>query len=543
MYDYKFSDYIELYKNLNNEDWIILYEENTQRNMENDIFTFCALTDMDYIVNNQYLENYEWEFATDSFGKAGFGTYGTYENGELKEEIFFFDGVTHDSFEYLIALRSFEKYDKSVEINPKFIWYGNLVKGKEGYYNPITDELIIKVSERKIVVQREYLKDFLCAYQKVCVVVCDHRRWFNSDHMIKEQYSDIRGKNYFFTLNVSTCPGGSMGYKYYASIIGKAVIMPYKKPHHVDYKYFTEEEKYEQFIVDYDEDEDEAVYFTCNEKELANFFGTNPEAPHFLTPIYFKIQVLDRYKNDSRNYTITDSTISFLNEWSIPFNINKENIVSVWLGDLGRIPYEEQQYWKAYNIPPKGGMDQKFIDRQLRNKWTDSSRIESKVVPALNKLNAIISEKYGDVIFKVLSDADKEIYNTFMLPTNYSMPEYQSFLMKLCKLTSESINVSLIKKIMGDELDENVKGSVLQLGMFLEFIGVDKARKISTSIKKVQDSRNKLAGHSASLKEYNKVWGREKDEKINSIADARSLLENIISSIEYAIATYEVSKE
>lgn len=33
MYDYKFSDYIELYKNLNNEDWIILYEENTQRNM------------------------------------------------------------------------------------------------------------------------------------------------------------------------------------------------------------------------------------------------------------------------------------------------------------------------------------------------------------------------------------------------------------------------------------------------------------------------------------------------------------------------------
>ena len=188
-------------------------------------------------------------------------------------------------------------------------------------------------------------------------------------------------------------------------------------------------------------------------------------------------------------------------------------------------------------------MDQKFIDRQLRNKWTDASRIEAKLVPTLNKLNAIISEKYGDVIFKVLSDADKEIYNTFMLPTNYSMPEYQSFLLKLCKLVSESINTSLIKKSMGENFDENVKGSVLQLGMFLEHIGIDKERKISSSIKKVQDSRNKLAGHSASLKEYNKVWGREKDEKINSIADARNLLENIISSIEYVIATYEVGKE
>ena len=104
MYDYKFNDYIELYKNLNSEDWITLYEENTQRNWENDIFTFCALTDKEYIDNTRYLENFEWEFAPDSFGKAGFGTYGTYENGEIKEELYFFDGVTHDNFEYLFGM-------------------------------------------------------------------------------------------------------------------------------------------------------------------------------------------------------------------------------------------------------------------------------------------------------------------------------------------------------------------------------------------------------------------------------------------------------
>ena len=543
MYDYMFNDYIELYENLNSEDWITLYEENVQKNWENDIFTFCALADTEYITNNKYLENYEWGFATDSFGRSGFGTYGTFKDGELQEEVFFYDGVTYDDFEYLIALRTFEKYEMSVEINPKFIWYGNLVKGKEGYYNSITDELVIRVSERKIVVQREYLKDFLCAYHKICVIVCDHRRWFNSEDEVREQYRNIKGKNYFYALNVSPSSGYSIDYKYFASIIGKTIIMPFKKPHHEDYRDITQQEQYEDFIVDYDEDEDEVMYYTCNEKELANFFGANPEAPHFLTPVYFQRKVLERYNGDARNYTVTDSMITFLNEWSIPFNINKENIVSVWLGDLGRIPYEEQQYWKAYNIPPKGGMDQKFIDRQLKNVWTDPSRLESKLVPALNKMNAIISEKYDDIIFKVLSDADKEIYNTFMLPTNYSMPEYQSFLMKLCKLVSESINVSLIKKVMGDDFDETVKGSILLLGMFLEFVGIDKERRISTSIKKVQDSRNKLAGHSGSFKEYNKVWGREKDEKINSIADARTLLEDIISSIEYAIATYEVSKQ
>lgn len=541
MYDFKFNDYIELYKNLNNNDWITLYEENEQKNWENDIFTFCAITDQESINENQYLENYEWGFAPDSFGKAGFGTYGTFEDGEMKEEIYFFDGVTHDKFEYLIAIRTFEKYEKSIEINPRFIWYGNLVRGKEGYYNSISDKLIIKVTKRKVEVQREYLKDFLCAYHKICVIVCDHRRWFNSNDEIKNDYYNVKDRNYFFHLNIANSSGNN--YKYFSSIIGKVIIFPFKKPHHSDYKYFTEQDRFEEFIVDYDEEEDEEVCFTCNEKELANFFGANPEAPHFLTPVFFNITVLDKYKNDSRNYIITDSNISFLNKWSIPFNINKENIVSVWLGDLGRIPYDEQKYWKAYNIPPKGGMDKKFVDRQLRNKWTDASRIESKLVPTLNKFNALINSKFGDIIFKVLSDTDKEIYNTFMLPTNFSMPEYQSFLMKLCKLVSESINVPLIKKVMGEKFDDNVKGSILQLGMFLEYTDIDNERRISTCIKKAQDSRNKLAGHSASLKEYNKIWGREKDEKINSIVDARCLLEDIISSIEYVIATYEVSKK
>ena len=64
-----------------------------------------------------------------------------------------------------------------------------------------------------------------------------------------------------------------------SSIAGKAIILPFKKPHHRDYKYFAENPKYEKFIVDYDEDEDEVIEFTCNENELANYFGANPNAP------------------------------------------------------------------------------------------------------------------------------------------------------------------------------------------------------------------------------------------------------------------------
>jgi hypothetical protein len=533
MYDIYFDDYINLYKKINTEEWITLFEENETKNYEDDIFTFCAIIDRDKLYENDYMQKLDWGFATESFGKSGFGSYSSH--GE--EEIYFNSGEMHDEFEYLIALRYFDKYERIVEINPKLIWYYNLVKTDNGYVNPITDEQIIKVKKHKIEVRREYLKDFLCAYNMACVIVFDHRRYFNKDVSTKYNFQNICDANVFLNLNItSTREFGTISQQYdlCSCIIGKAVITPYKKPQHEDYKYYAEQKEFEKFIVDFDEDDGEILEFTCNEDSLANYFGANPDAPHFLTPIYFNIKVLDKYKNDPRDYEITDSNISFLSHWSIPFNINEENKVVVWLGDLGRIPYGEQKYWKAFNEKTKGGIEKKFFQRQIMSTWTDASRIESKVVPTLNKFNEFINNKYGDIVFSKLSEADSQIYSTFMLPTNLSIPEYQSYLMKLCKLIAESINVKLFKTVMANDYNSSI-GSVLQLGDFLKYTGIDVNGTICGSIKKAYDSRNKLAGHRASFGEYNKVWGRSKDYKFNTIEDARELLENIIGSIEYSI--------
>ncbi len=84
--------------------------------------------------------------------------------------------------------------------------------------------------------------------------------------------------------------------------------------------------------------------------------------------------------------------------------------VVVWLGDLGRIPHKEQQYWKAFNESPKGKMENKFFARQILNCWTDASRLESRLIHSLQMANKQIMEKYGDVIFSELSETDAEIY-------------------------------------------------------------------------------------------------------------------------------------
>ena len=240
MYDINFKDYIEKYQNINNEDWIVLYSRNEIRNYENDIFTFCAMIDKEKVYEDNYMNKFDWGFATNNFGKSGFGTMSWEDN----EELFFYDGTSHDDFEYLIALRFFDKYEPSVEINPTLIWYGNLAKHKNGYANSITDEVIIKVSSNKIEIKREYLKDFLCAHGKICVIAFEHKRYFNTTDKLEEKYKIINDDNCYMQLSNHDASGIGTNYDEFSVLIGKVIITPYDNPRHNDYKAYTEEKEF-----------------------------------------------------------------------------------------------------------------------------------------------------------------------------------------------------------------------------------------------------------------------------------------------------------
>lgn len=117
--DYKFEDYIKLYQTIEDNEWVTIFEETTPENHENNIFTFCAMCKYSEEDVQEYLSKYDWGFNTDSFGMTTFERYG-------EDEIEYVSGETRDGFEYLIALRHFDKFQPVYEINPKLIWYGNL---------------------------------------------------------------------------------------------------------------------------------------------------------------------------------------------------------------------------------------------------------------------------------------------------------------------------------------------------------------------------------------------------------------------------------
>lgn len=539
--DYAFKDFIDLYKTLNSSEWVTVFEENPTQNYENDVFTFCAMFRGTSEELEEYLATYNWGFSRDSFGKS---TFVQYENSDVE----YSSGEQSENFEYLIAIREFDKHSSVYEINPKLVWYGNLYHVGEEYKHPKTDEVMITAEKHRVQIRTSYLKDFLSANKSYLSVVFDHRRYFREDE-IKDENTDTYAGNYYhanWMINkTDSLSELSKTYNYCSSIIGKAIITPYAKPQHEDYRYFFCDEQYEKFVIHIDENGNK-IECECDPKKLGGIFEKSSKITKFVTPVYFNIKVLDKYRIDPENYEIQDSQISYLRDWSIQFCINDERKVVVWLGDLGMLPHEEQKYWKSFNESPKGKIEEKFFIRQILGHWTDESRLESQFISSLQIANDYTLKKYNDVIFKRLSEADAEIYRCFMLPTNSSYSEYNQFLMKLCKLTTESLNTKLFKSVMGDKYNTNNhtnKGSLCQLDDFMKYTDLDSAGIMYSSIKKAYDSRNKLAGHRGSMEEYNKVWKRKKNYEVNLVEDAKELLNDITTAIYEVFGKVKVTEK
>lgn len=530
----EFDDFIKKSEeySLNESEWIDIFYKKVDVTDEekNDLFIMSAMAENKDDIKKEQLKKFDWGFGTDSFGKSTFYRYAGND-----EEIVFSEGNIYKDFnakyEYLVAYRTFYgDYRPQLEINPILKWYGNLVETKDGYIDTITNEYKVKIEENRVSVLREYLKDILAAKKMICVIAFDNRRFTNKVDNIQKKYIEKKYENYNYAIAVEKDTFSD--YEFFSSIIGKVLIEPYHEPLHEDYSYFKpKKDQYVDFIIGVNQQSGEEIINTCDEGKLANYFGANKRAPLFLTPVFFTNDVLDRYTNNPAQYTIADDHIMFLNIWSIPYTRNSDRVV-VWLGDLGRIPYKEQQYWRIFNVKPYGEMDDKFIKRQLMAQWTDSIGEEKYLFSIIEKINKKSKTAFGENLFNELSEGDKQLKSAFIIPSNNSITQFQEFLLQLNKLTVERINTKCITKVVEENKlinpqDGNKFRSRMQFNLFLGELNISNAEECNKIFKLISDCRNKLAGHCASIPQYNKLWKRKEDEPINCIKDSKELLTKV----------------
>lgn len=214
----------------------------------------------------------------------------------------------------------------------------------------------------------------------------------------------------------------------------------------------------------------------------------------FLTPVFFKREVLRKYYENPQQYEVMNSYLSCKSLWGMPIDNNKRDYIVVFLGDLGKhLSYSEQNYWKGFNVSPDGKMSKTYWDLSFMSKVSPPEMLDLYFKQYFKKFTHLWYNKFGWNLFKPLNEQDKHYYSTLRVPLSDSPTEFESQVLSLTKIIIDSIN----EKELAIRLQKPDKAwkSIDKLNAYLsekKIVGYDKHIKY---LRNLQSLRSKAVAH------------------------------------------------
>lgn len=176
-----------------------------------------------------------------------------------------------------------------------------------------------------------------------------------------------------------------------------------------------------------------------------------PHDEGFLTPVFFNREVLLKY-DSSPTYRVSFASTTYGeirrgDEFSMPFGLNKHGKVIMWLGDVARLPVNEQYYLRSENIESDHSIGSEFYDGQIECKFTDYSKEDS-----LFQLRSDFLESCFKRFGVKLAHLDDEVLE---MAVGFNGPVVDTE--KERRHVADTLN-----KIYIESFDNNALGSVLQ---------------------------------------------------------------------------------
>ena len=279
------------------------------------------------------------------------------EDGEKTIEYLRF-GRTN-GIEPLVIDRNFSGLRKGyMEVCEEFRLFHNLYHDRQkNEYIKFADageeDTVIVVEPNCILIRLRELRQFLAI--KEMYLSIQFGRVERSTHSLKDLGLKESGSSHREGLIFWRLVYGG-GNRAFSRLVGKRLVEPLPESENGFREFAGEsEQRYVEFVIGIDERGGEFTY-SCNPDSLANFFGANPEAPNYLTPVHFRRQVLDQYYQKPGKYTVGDSSLRCGDLWVLDIDNHPGDKVSVWLGQIGdNLPYREQLHWRTHNVVPGRG--------------------------------------------------------------------------------------------------------------------------------------------------------------------------------------------
>jgi len=283
------------------------------------------------------------------------------------------------------------------------------------------------------------------------------------------------------------------GRRSFSRLLGKKIIQPSPIESCGIWPFEAREHEYEKFIIGVDE-HGAPVEHACNPDMLANNFGTNPGSPHYLTPVYFRTEVLSKYYSQPEKYRVDDGYLTCAGLWGLRMDNHHKNYVVVYLGDIGRdLPKTERLYWKSFNVIPEGGVSEVAFRRDILAEWAEPERPDFVFKTHYRHISEEWQKQRGWPIFLPLSSADQHFFAALRIPLTDEQAEFDSQVLALTKVLIDSLNEEqLVILLGGSEKDE--KG-ISKLERFLERMKVPDSERNVKFLRDLQMLRSSGVAH------------------------------------------------
>lgn len=308
----------------------------------------------------------------------------------------------------------------------------------------------------------------------------------------KDQRGELLKWNFYYGY----FRGGIDGKKTYSRLVGKRMIEPLPKDKSGFWGFAKKESKtYVEFIIDVDKEGNEVIH-TSDPAHLANNFGANSGAPHYLTPVHFRKAVLDKYYQKPGKYSVEDSILRCAFLWSMTMDNHHDDRVVAWLGDLGRdLPDEEQLHWRSYNVAPAGDPSETFIRRQLLAEFAKSERPEHLFRQRYVKLKDLCSKVRGWPLLLPLAAEDAHHYRAIHVPSTDEQKDFDELVQSITKILIDSLNEKALNALIPPEQLTGIKGSIARLESVFGACGVSDFEPHIEFLRKLQNLRSSGAAH------------------------------------------------
>jgi hypothetical protein len=400
-----------------------------------------------------------WDLATSSGGPGFSQEYGADQITTTYHRLGSLDGI-----EPIVIARHFHHGRPDyIEVSEELRLLFNLFEDRQtGIYYEATDDgsevEVIKVGPSRADIRTSLLWRYLAARQVALTLQIDSDVWLTlaEDEPIPElpderEAATERLHYHFYSATINAR-------RPFSRFLGKKIVLPPDRSECGIWP-FEAVKEYLSFIIDEDV-RGRPVEHSCNPALLANNFGANPGAPHYLTPVFFQREVLRKYYENSNQYEIEDGSVECTGMWHLRADNNHADHVVVFLGDLGRdLPTSEQRHWRHHNVLPEDReLSETAIRRSFLGEWADAELPDFLFKHAYAAANEAWLAAFGWMLFKQLRADDRHVLSSLRLPLSNTANEFDDQVLDLAKLVVDSLNEEPIRASLTTTVEKGDKG-------------------------------------------------------------------------------------